>query len=222
MTEGRMNKKEMIKEISEQLSLPIFSPIGIGAGCIELVQKFPTGRIEKINITYSVYPGVYYLKEYISGDISFPEVESLIDKYYRKYRLNYEIRTVYKTSQSTNIDRIELVSVSDIPSVIPYLRDMVYDDILPFFDKYQTLTQVYEELERLGDDIPQVNKFIFSPQPIRRMIIKRLVNDPQWEEFGKKTVNNYIKNSTGPYAATFAPFAQFLPELFQELQEMKV
>lgn len=218
----RMNKKEMIKIIAEHLDVFGFKPMGVGAGSIGLNKKYPTGRVEAINITYTAYPGVYYLRDYVSGDISFPEIEGFIEKYYKKYNLKYDIRTVYTVSSTKDIDNIPLFSTSDIPKFIPYLREMVYEDIVPFFEKYQTVEQVYEEMERLGEDFKHMNKFIFSPMPIRRMIIKRLVNEPKWEVYADKIVKSYIKDSSGVYASTFAPFAQFLPELFAELQAMKL
>ncbi|WP_136468746.1 hypothetical protein [Flagellimonas onchidii] len=78
--------------------------------------------------------------------------------------------------------------------VKPHLQLLV-DAALQFFDDYATLQNVFDHVEILP--IPQMAKFVRKPMPLRRMIIKKLVNDPNYGAYSQQIVNNTVTNYPG-------------------------
>ena len=214
-----MDKKTLIKCIGDALELD-YEFISTGTGSVFLRLK-GEGFEQSIVFSYRKYPGVCVLADYLYGWKALDPIEKILRRYYNKYNLGFQHTTIHvQTRWKSELSKIEIQQESDITKAIPYLREMVYEDILPFFEKYQTVEQVYKEMESLEKS--KIANFIFHPPTIRMMIIKRLVNDPKWEEFAFGVINNYKKWSEEPNGAAYKPFAQFLPELFKELKEMEV
>lgn len=215
-----MNKIELISSIKEQLQLSEFKEITDGVSIISLRKKEKYKK-EDIIFTYKKYPGIFILDSCIIGEKTIFEIETILGEYFTKYNVPYSDTTIFTVSRrNEKMSEFEIANESDIEQIMPSLSDMVYLDILPFFENYQTLGQVYEKVESMQLD--KMSNFIFSPMPIRRMVLKCLVKEPNWEEYAKEVLGTYKEHSTGKYTAAFAPFYQFMPELFEELKQMDV
>jgi len=214
-----MNKRELIKAIKEGLGID-YRMVSVGAGVVRLAKEVENGT-NYIVFPYRKYPGEYILAEYVTGWKSIDSVEKILKKYYKKYNINQLFNTIYTSSRwKKELFKISLRNVEDVQKVIPYLKEMVYEDILPFFERYQTVEQVYEYMESLPK--AEVSKFIYHPPVPRMMIIKRLVNAPDWEEFGTWAVDIYKKMTSNSKNKEDIIMYQILMELFEELKNMDV
>ena len=212
-----MDKREFVRHIKELLELDSFKAIGVGAGSVSLVRYN-----EEIIISYNKYPGEYMLPPGLSGYKTFPEVESIIAKYFRKYNIGLSGYTIYHQSRrEEDLDKRTIVNLEDFSKILPELHAMVYEDILPFFEKYKTIKDVHKELTTYGNDFDKINRFLFTPQPIRRMIIKRLFSDSDWDEFAMNLTDSIVARSKQDPNSQIAVYAKFLPDLYEELKGMQ-
>lgn len=219
MEKQRISKKDLIGLIAEQLDLNDYKPISVGAGAFTLEKKETNGNVKRIFLPYNVYPGSFYLNEAISGNFSLFKVESILEKYYKKYNLNYLLITIHNSSRRHDLSSIELTEKLDIDRLFPYLKEMIIEDILPFFERYQTVEQVYEQMEAMP--VMKMSEFIFNPMPIRRTILKALVKEKGWEEYAmgllEYTRNKALKNPRSDYSNEI----KYLPELIEGLKQMQ-
>lgn len=211
-----MDKREFARSIKEYLGLNDFKAVGVGAGSISF-----TRNNEEIGLGYLKFPGVYLFPAAFIGYKKFDEVENILGRYYRKHGIGLQNYTIFSTSRRfENITEIDIAKPTDIEKVLPQLRTMIYDDILPFFETYKTIEDVHKELTTYGNDFDKINRFLFTPQPIRRMIIKRLFSDSDWDEFAMNLTNSIVTRSKQEPNSQIAVYAQFLPTLYEELKEM--
>jgi hypothetical protein len=69
------------------------------------------------------------------------------------------------------------------------LTKLVYNGAIPFFEKHKTLAAVFDETEKMP--ITQMSNFIGQPLPFRRLIIKKLCHDVQYEEYYRMILDFY-------------------------------
>ncbi len=180
-----MEKKDLIKGIKDFLELENFKVNSTGAGVVRLDNEF-----NEIVFPYKKYPGVFVLAPYVSCNKSFPEVESILEPFYKKYNLGYQPYTIYKSSRRfEHLSTIDLYTVEDIQKVGFELKTMVYEDILPFFEQYQNIASVLIHMESLAKE--DVSKFIcHSPVP-RMMVLKKIGGSKDWIQFCEWAVDIY-------------------------------
>ena len=77
---------------------------------------------------------------------------------------------------------------------------------------------MHKQLTSFGNDFDQINKFLFQPQPIRRMIIKRLFNDSDWNEYAQNLTNHILIKVKQDPAPEYELYAKILPDLYEELK----
>ncbi len=209
-----MDKRDFARSIKEYLGLNDFKVVGVNGGAISLVREN-----EEIQISYRKYPGIYVFRDTNLCFKTFNEVENILKKYYKKYKIELQNYTIYHSSRRfEKIGEIDIASPEDIEKVLPMLRTMVYEDILPFFERYNSLVEVHKQLTSFGNDFDQINKFLFQPQPIRRMIIKRLFNDSDWNEYAQNLTNHILIKVKQDPAPEYELYAKILPDLYEELK----
>ncbi|HEY9007324.1 MAG TPA: hypothetical protein VIM75_14385 [Ohtaekwangia sp.] len=69
------------------------------------------------------------------------------------------------------------------------LKKIVEKGAFPFFEYYKTLQVLYEETEKM--ELEKMADFIGQPLPFRRMIIKKLCNDPGYNDYYRMVVDFY-------------------------------
>jgi hypothetical protein len=69
------------------------------------------------------------------------------------------------------------------------INKIVEKGAFPFFEYYRTLQVLYEETEKMA--IEKMADFIGQPLPFRRMIIKKLCNDPGYNDYYRMVVDFY-------------------------------
>ena len=209
-----MNKREFVRHIKEILELDNFKAVGFGAGSVSLIR----GE-EVIIIPYNKYPDQFILPPAITGRKCFAEVEDILEKHFTRHNINYVRNTIHNNSRRVEDLKIRTIEeVNDFSKILPELKNMVYEDILPFFEKHQTLEQVHNTINQLK--ISELSKFIFSPIHPRIMVIKRLINIGDWENYCEESIEIHKEQSQGKYKAVFEPIYRFLPELFEELKQI--
>jgi len=208
-----VNKREFVKHIKELLELNDFKSVGVGAGSVSLVKGD-----EEIIISYNKYPDQFVLPPAFTGRKCFPQVEDILEKYFTSHEINYGRNTIYYNSRRVEDLQIRTIEdVKDFSKILPDLNEMVYSDILPFFEDHGTLELVHDKIDQL--EVSELSKFIVSPVHPRIMVIKRLVNACGWESYCEESIKMYKEQSEGKYKAVFEPIYRFLPDLFKELKE---
>ena len=126
-----MDKKVLINNIKEIIGLLDFKPVSTGAGAVSLIKEN-----KSIIFGYNKYSNIYVLGPSVISYISFPEVENILEPFYKKYNLGYQPYTIYKSSRRfEHLSSIDLYTPADIHKVSSELKTMVYEDILPFFEQ---------------------------------------------------------------------------------------
>ncbi|NRA49707.1 MAG: hypothetical protein HRU12_11295 [Phaeodactylibacter sp.] len=209
-----MNKRQFVKHIKELLALDDFKAVGVGAGAVSIVR----GN-EEIIISYDKHPGQFILPPSLSAWKCFPSVEDILEKYFISNNVNYRRNTIHINSRRVEDLKIRTIeTLEDFDGIIPELRKMVYDDILPFFEGNQTLEDVHSRVVKL--EVDELANFIINPPHPRIMVIKRLVNACDWESYCIETIEMYKEQSEGKYKAVFEPIYRFLPDLYKELKQL--
>jgi hypothetical protein len=213
-----MKKIELVRGIQEYLTLADYKPVGVGASTVSLVRQNPDWK-EEIIISYRKYPGFFCLSPAVTGMKSFQEIEGILERYFKEAGINRSLVTIYKSSRrDEKIADIKIAEPTDIEKVLPSLRQMVYKDILPFFDEYRTLQDVYRRVSEFDNDFARINQFLFAPQPIRRIVLNRLCGDPDWQAYGKLVYEGFKKAASGPQGKMYEDYIKFLPSLLEELE----
>lgn len=209
-----MDKKELINGIKEVLNLNIFKAVSKGAGAVSLVHEN-----KAIIFGYNKYPNIYVLGPSLISYISFPEVEDILEPYYKKYGLGYQPYTIYKSSRRfEHLSSIDLFTPDDIQKVGSELRTMVYEDILPFFEDYKNLSTVIEHMQSLAKE--EVSKFIcHSPVP-RIMVLKKNGNTTDWLDFCEWAVETYKSMALGPNGMQYEAESKLIIELNEKLKSI--
>lgn len=209
-----MNKKKFVKQIKELLALDDFKAVAVGAGAVSIVR----GN-EEIIISYNKYPGQFILPPSLTAWKCFPSVEDVLEKYFISNRVNYRRNTIHTNSRRVEDLKMRTIETpEDFNRILPELRKMVYDDILPFFERNQTLEDVHSQIGKL--EVDALANFIINPPHPRIMVIKRLVNAWDWENYCVETTEMYKEQSEGKYKAVFEPIYRFLPDLYEELKQL--
>lgn len=207
-----MDKRIFINAIKEFLQLNDFKAISTGAGSVSLVK-----HNTEITISYLKYPQIFRFRPALIGFICFPEVENILEPFYKKYGLGYQPYTIFKTSRRfEHLSSIDIYTPDDIQKVGSELRTMVYEDILPFFDENDTLEKVHKHYLTLTDD--QLSRYFIGELHLRIMAIKAILKISDFEKYSLETINSYKIESEGKYKHVFAPIYGFLPDLYEKLK----
>lgn len=214
-----IKKYEMITEIAEGLTGDFMPYYNQQEG--EIYLKVTNDAYNKFmslgHRLFASEPVGYRIAGQISAYISFPEVEKIISKYYQKYDIHYTQYTCKKLScrfeemfGSANEYRIS--NPGDTKKIIDKIQIMV-DDLMPFFERFKTLEDVYEYLE--SDELENKTSFINSQGFVtRRLIMRALFKADNFHELGIKYTEFLKKKSGEP---NYKYEALYMPELYEEL-----
>jgi len=212
-----MDKRELINGIKNFSKLN-YKAISVGPGSVMLVSE-EVNRTTKIIFPYNKFPDVYILPEYVLGAIVFNDVEALIGKYYKKYKLGNSNESIMKmTTRVAKISHKKIGNIDDLLDIADDINRLIYHEVLPFFDSYVTINDLNESINVLPSS--EIGRLICAPTSIRMLIIKRLSNAHDWERFAEETLEIYKEGSIGKHRNSYWPFYQFLPELIDELKAM--
>ncbi|WP_136468743.1 hypothetical protein [Flagellimonas onchidii] len=76
--------------------------------------------------------------------------------------------------------------------VLPELEKIV-DGALQFYNTFSTLQAIHGHLETLP--LMQMGNFLQQPMPYRRMILKKLVEAPDYETYAQSIINHYTSEN---------------------------
>jgi hypothetical protein len=173
-------------------------------------------KIERMDYTGREYfPHGAYLQGIIVS-ISFYSVENILNEILDKYNVqqcygNSTIHSVLNDIEGIDYSKFE-TKIHDDASfqvVAEEIKKIVEYGAMPFFEKYQTLEDVFRETEKMT--IKQMVNFIGQPLPQRRMVIKKLCNDPNYDEYVKWLIN-YYKSENDPDLFIVEKLNEFLNE----------
>ncbi len=173
-------------------------------------------RSYKMNIGYSGYPNSYRIYT-PSAYIYFDKIEKVLLESFNKTKIISrwgETGTVRKVF--VNLPAIDYTLFdTDIDNEFTFnkvaneIRKIINSDVLTFFEQYNTLEKVWVDLEQMK--LEEMVNFIGQPLPFRRMIIKKLCNDKNFENYATQIIDNYERKKL--------PELAVLKELYQTLKE---
>lgn len=185
-------------------------------GGYQWVQELPN-RTNIIGVGHSGYPNLYRTSKPHS-EIFFNNVETLLDKAYRESsvkRRHGKHPTIRGDERNiAGIDYkvfdIPIKDKFDYPQVLNEVKKIIEQYALPFFEQYNTLEKVWEATEK--KEMNELINFIGQPLPHRRMIIKKLCNDPNYEDYAQMVLD-YLKKENDPEF----PVVQYIYDNLQSL-----
>ena len=208
--------QQIAGEIVRQLGLDYEASVSSDREMLYL-SRVNSVSVYRINIVIENLMENYEVRPSVSGKIGFNAVESILDKWFKKYHLSDQPFTVRMASREQDIKirdpRLEIRSLEDVASVIPFLKVGIYEDVFPFFEKYDRLEKVYNHLK--GLELEEEVKFLCRPVPIRKMIIYALFKDADFKPFSERILAAWKERSSKP---NFARYYQFMPDLYEELK----
>jgi hypothetical protein len=140
-----------------------------------------------------------------------------LEPFYKKYGIGYQPYTIFKVSRRfEHLSLIDLSTPDDLSKVGNELRIMVYEDILPFFEKNETLEKVHEYYSTLLLD--EISSYFKGDWRLRVMTIKALLKTNDFTQFSKESIESYQLHSIGQYKHVFEPVYTFLPNLYEKLK----
>ena len=166
-------------------------------GSESMFERIFADRKEVIYYSHSDYfPHGVYVQGVIVKTYFF-KVEELLDKMFIASSVKNSYGDTGTISKSLiNIEGInykafdiEIKDDDTFSSVASEIKKLIQKGAMPFFERYQTLQVVFEETENMP--IEQMSNFIGQPLPFRRMMIKKLCNDPGYEGYYKLVTEFY-------------------------------
>jgi hypothetical protein len=208
--------KEDLKKSVEQI-MPKGYTIKQYFGAIQFLKR-ESQRDLRMGISYNEYPGSYYPKG-MGAYIRFNDVEDILNKVLDKYKIqqrygNETIRSVLFNLEGVDYSKFE-AEIHDDESfqiVAEEIKKIVKYGAMPFFERYQTLEEVLVDMEKMEGR--EMANFITQPLPIRRMIIKKLCKDKDYEQYAMSIIN-YCKNKD----ITKSPTALLVEKVYRELEK---
>ena len=212
-----MTQKELLQLIGQEL-FPDWKKIpGLGGGFVYRLPRMD-GITDTVRIATSTLRDGFSIGIWLSGDRTFNEVEDIMEFFCRKYNKTQLFATI-KLNAISPMDwsSTPIESAEDMTPIYPPMREVVFDQILPFLERFNTLEAVYEhamEMHRIRDtDEFALSRFIHSPVEYRLLILKRLIAAPDFIEYGERFAEAYKDN---PHWDSKG----FYIELFEYLKKM--
>jgi hypothetical protein len=207
-----MKKKELISSVRDYLDLKEFKLVSNEPGAVSLLLER-----KKIGIGYTHGVSGLRLPAQIAGYITFPEVENILEPFYKKYGLGYQPFTIFKTSRRFEyLSSIDLYTPDDIHKVGSELRTMIYEDILPFFEEYQNISTVVDHMQTLAKE--DISRFIcHSPVP-RVMVLKKIGCSTDWIDFCVWAVDTYKEMALGANGNHYEGESRLIHDLYEKLK----
>lgn len=159
-------------------------------------------RKEKLIMGYRDYlPGGFYFS-FLWVEISFNSVEDIFSRVASMVKFPPNL-LVSKGTVSTTMADVEGVDYSVFETEITdadtlerasrQIMEMVTKGALPFLSTYSTIEAVHKKVESM--EVKNIATFLKVPIPFRRMILKKLVNDPDFEGYSNMVIDYYKKEN---------------------------
>lgn len=167
------------KDFERQIKSLAFNGFGIKNEIQGYSWKQQVGnRINQIIIGYKSYPGSFYLQT-PSVSVIFREIENQLNVLYDKHKieLRYGEQTIHTNlgnmkGVNYKVFDIEISSEEAFKIVASEVEKIVITGALPFFEKYQDLKAVTEEISKMSED--EISNFVSGIVGIKVPLIKKL------------------------------------------------
>ena len=182
-------------------------------------EKKYDNRVETIYYSHRDYPPHGFYIDGISAEIYFYEVEEILKRYLEKYNIqnNYGNSTIHKSFVGIDkVDytkfKIEIHDEATFNEVAAEVKKIVEYGAMPFFEKYETLTDVANLLATatIEEIVQYIQGGILLPKTV---LILREANHPQYFERLKEfyiVLKEYAKQER------YASLLKLYEDLFSE------
>ncbi|MBN8681958.1 MAG: hypothetical protein J0L99_04875 [Chitinophagales bacterium] len=112
-------------------------------------------------------------------------IEDILEIFFRKYNITTHLLTIRCETYRLNLDRdnMQIDHIEDLDQYLPDLRYRILDSLVPYICQFNTPEKVYERALELGPD--KWATFLVLPLVPRLLIMKRLVNAPDFKDYGQ-------------------------------------
>lgn len=150
--------------------------------------KKESNKVLTIGIGFNEYFPHSAIIKGVSATINLNEVENIIENFKNKFYplKHYGNGTVHKTFvKAEGIDYskfdIEIQNELTFSKVAIELKKIMIIEVTSFFHEFDTIIKVFNTSEIMPIDL--MANFIEQPLPQRRMVIKKLCNDINYQEY---------------------------------------
>ena len=206
-----MTQKELLQLVGQEL-FPDWKKIsGLGGGLIYR-KKALEGVDDIIIFPSGTLRDGLYVGTSLVGARSFDVVENILESFFRKKNLNDLLITIkYILDVKNDWSSVSIESAENLAPIYAPMREVVFDQILPFLERFSTLEAVYEHA--MDMDGHQKALFIHGPVSYRMLIMKRLLGSSDFLEFGDRIIEKF---KSAPQYDSLG----FFSELFEYLKKM--
>jgi hypothetical protein len=161
------------------------------------------------------YPNCIKLQP-ITVEIYFDEIENIFNNLLKdNIELNQfgkrgSINKIFSNNKYfiENIRAKKIENENDFKLIGINLNIFINEYVLPFINKYNNIIDIFLESEKM--EMTDLIDFIEQPLPLRRMIIKKLSNDPNYEAYAKTMIDYFEKDKS--FNIDYSPIMESLYE----------
>jgi len=189
-----MKGKELIIELAKLFDSD-WTPCNQGNNSIWLEKKFDDKTLSINFTTTRTYEGFKFVGV-MTCSVKFHKVEQLLYDLYKRHNIGYELKTIHASSKRQDyISNYEIVNVSDLDEIKDWIMESYTNDIVPFFDSYDTLEKVNGQIDSIKKE--DLSRFIYSPPVIIIYAIKGILKTEDFETFSSWAINIYEQMAVG-------------------------
>ena len=149
---------------------------------------------------------------------SFPEVDKILKRHYKNNNLStILLYTLEKYFFNPGHKDIYFPDMESIKEGAKYFDKVIKENGFPFFERYRTIEDIYKDTIKIEDDYDKLHKLFNYPADIKHLVIKRLVGDPGWEDYGEMLLSKYEVYSR---SGTLGVYTPALKSIIEELKSM--
>jgi hypothetical protein len=169
-----------------------------GPGVLGAKWKYD-GGFKQILLSTVRYPPIYHIRG-VSALMRFDRVEAILESILPKYKLTSP--GIGETIKSTlagvsaidySFSDVDIVDEESYGIVFAQVEKLMKSGALPFFEKYQALEETNRHIESLP--INQLSGFVSGDVALKRLVIKRLCNNPDWADYGQMILQFFKENA---------------------------
>lgn len=156
-----------------------------------------------------------------SGSIQFYFVDRLLNKLFERYQGNFHKTLgvlVNKFMITTDTRDTAIHTENDFIGLVPVWKKDIEEKVLPFFDQWS-------DLKKINDDIidklptPEIPNYIPGETSFKRMIIMKLCNNPNYNNYIFKRENTLFEAKKED--TKYKPYYDLFMELKSELENIQ-
>ena len=200
----KLDKRLFGTTVQRILNLEGYKPVTKGGGAVQLVQdtEFSINRL--IFSYHKTLEGYSFLYK-VSFRRTVKDVEKILRPYYTKHKIGYEGSTLWGNGPRDEAIREKVLkTIEDVESTSSFLREQVFDFIIPEIESMGSLQDISDRLQACEGDYDTRNNFLAIPQSINQVVIYALTKPPNWQDKIEKICVTAAQPKSGEREGVFS------------------